>query len=112
VTARLVTFARQLRKKSTNAEKEMWACLRAKRFQGLKFKRQEPIGGYIVDFVCYEKKLIVELDGGQHAMPECKDKERDIWLQSQGFKVLRYWNNDVLCKLESVMEAIYHAVYD
>jgi len=64
--------------------------------EGLKFRRQQPIGRYIVDFVCFEKKIIIEVDGGQHAVETKKDTERDGWFRSQGFKVLRFWNNEVL----------------
>jgi very-short-patch-repair endonuclease len=106
MAVKLVQLAKNLRQNSTNAEKIMWGCLRAKRLNGLKFRRQEPIGKYIVDFVCYDKKLIIELDGGQHAMPDSKDSQRDSWLESKGFKVLRFWNNDVLVSTESVLEVI------
>jgi very-short-patch-repair endonuclease len=73
---------------------------------GLKFRRQAPIGRYIVDFVCYEKKVIIELDGGQHSEKPEKDKARDAWFRSEGFRVLRFWNNDVLSQTEEVLEAI------
>jgi len=63
--------------------------------EGLKFRRQQPIGRYIVDFVCFEKKIIIEVDGGQHAVETKKDTERDEWLRSQGFKVITFWNNEV-----------------
>jgi very-short-patch-repair endonuclease len=71
---------------------------------GLKFRRQEPIGNYIVDFVCYEKAVVVEVDGGQHS--EAVDSDRDAWLRSQGFNVLRFWNHEVLTKIEGVLEMI------
>jgi very-short-patch-repair endonuclease len=73
---------------------------------GLKFKRQKPIGRYIVDFVCYSPKLIVELDGGQHADQTAYDDRRNDWLRRQGFVVLRFWNNEVLTQTEAVLEAI------
>lgn len=110
MVVKLEPIAKALRKRSTNAERIIWGCLRAKRFKSLKFKRQEPIGDYIVDFVCYDRKLIIELDGGQHAMPESKDSERDKWLNSQGFKVLRFWNNHVLNNLVAVLESIYSTI--
>jgi very-short-patch-repair endonuclease len=75
--------------------------------EGIKFRRQEPIGNYIVDFVAYDKRIVIELDGGQHAEEEKeKDRRRDEWLNSQGFRVMRFWNNEVLENLEGVLEAI------
>ena len=101
--------ARTLRKQSTHAEKLLWRHLRSKQLQGVKFRRQQPIGKYIVDFVCFPHKLVIELDGGQHSLPSehLKDQRRDVWLQAQGFKVLRFWNNDVLGNIEGVMETIF-----
>ena len=99
-------FAKTLRKRSTDTENILWRSLRAKRLQGLKFRRQEPIGKYIVDFVCHEKKIIIELDGGQHSEESGNDQERDEWLRSQGFRVLRFWNNDVLSQTEEILEII------
>jgi len=99
-------FARALRKRSTDAENTIWKYLRAKRLQGLKFRRQELIGKYIVDFVCYEKKIIIEIDGGQHSIDKEDDEERDSWFRKEGFRVLRFWNNDVLSQTEVVLEAI------
>ncbi|MFZ2054759.1 MAG: DUF559 domain-containing protein [Candidatus Aminicenantales bacterium] len=99
-------FARSLGKESTNVEKLLWRQLRAKRLLGLKFRRQEPIGKYIVDFVCYEKKIIIELDGGQHSEYEEKDQKRDEWFRSEGFKILRFWNNDVISQTEEILEII------
>ena len=101
----LQTFARKLRAAPTDAEVIVWRQLRAHRFAGHKFKRQQPIGNYIVDFVCFEAKLIVEVDGGQHN-ESAADKLRDAWLGSQGFVVLRFWNNDVLQNLEGVLMRI------
>lgn len=98
--------ARDLRKKSTDAERLLWGHLRAKRLQGLKFRRQEPIGHYIVDFVSFDRSLIVELDGGQHLQEKAKDDERTRWLEGQGFKVLRFWNNDVMKNIEGVLRVI------
>jgi very-short-patch-repair endonuclease len=91
----------------TKAEGRIWSRLRAHRFQGYSFRRQLPIGPYIADFVCLDARLIVEIDGGQHASTEAaRDKKRDAWLRSQGFAILRYWNNDVLAKLNGVLEDI------
>jgi very-short-patch-repair endonuclease len=95
---------KSLRKNSTDAERFLWKHLRAKQIEGLKFRRQEPIGNYIVDFVCFEKSVVIEVDGGQHS-PD-RDENRDTWLRSQGFKVLRFWNHDVLQNMEGVLEVI------
>jgi len=102
----LTTVSRKLRRNSTDAEKLIWRHLRAKQLGGLKFKRQTLIGTYIVDFVCFEKDLVIELDGGQHTEQLEKDSARDSWLQSQGFKVLRFWNNEVFENTEGVLEII------
>jgi very-short-patch-repair endonuclease len=98
--------AKELRKNSTDAERALWRQLRAHRLAGYKFRRQQSIGRYIVDFLCFEKRLIVELDGGQHAEQVAYDAERTAWLQSQGFKVLRFWNHEVLQNTEAVLEVI------
>ncbi len=105
---RLITFAKNLRKNSTDAEKLLWHHLRAKQFGDLKFRRQQVIGKYIVDFVCFVKKIVVELDGSQHADQEnkIKDQIRDQWLKSQGFTVLRFWDNDVLKNIDGVWDKI------
>jgi very-short-patch-repair endonuclease len=97
-------IARSLRKKSTDAERLLWKYLRAKQVAGLKFRRQEPIGNYIVDFVCFESRVAVEVDGGQHS--EERDAKRVNWLQSQGFRVIRFWNHEVLANIEGVLEMI------
>ena len=101
------TRARALRKNLTEAEKLLWSHLRMWQLDNYKFRRQQPIGPYIVDFVCLEKRLIIELDGGQHAEQIDYDTERDGWLRDQGFNVLRFWNHDVLGNIESVKEKIY-----
>jgi very-short-patch-repair endonuclease len=80
--------------------------LRARRFSGLKFKRQKPVGNYIVDFVCFSPKLVVEVDGSQHAEQEQYDDHRDRWLRNEGFIVLRFWNNQVLGDTEAVLGSI------
>ena len=98
--------AKVLRSKQTDAEQRLWYHLRAHRFMGLKFKRQKPLGRYIVDFVCLERRLIIEIDGGQHAEQMAYDQHRDAWLRSQGYTVLRFWNNDVMQQLENVLEQI------
>jgi very-short-patch-repair endonuclease len=108
LTERLIAYAKVLRGDSTDAERMLWSQIRAKRLDGLKFRRQHPIGKYIVDFVCLEKKIIIELDGGQHSAPERKeyDRERDNWLEKEGYKVLRFWNNDVLLNIKRALEVI------
>ena len=98
--------AKALRKESTDTEKLLWKYLRAKRMKGYKFRRQEPIGRYIVDFVCQEKRLIIEVDGSQHSVERDRDKRRDNWLEGQGYKVLRFWNNEVLINTEGILEVI------
>ena len=105
----LQTFARNMRAAPTDAEAVIWRQLRAHRFAGHKFKRQQPIGNYILDFVCFEAKVIVEVDGGQHnGSPS--DRSRDEWLEAQGFRVLRFWNNDVMQNLEGVLMRILEVV--
>ncbi|MBN1228092.1 MAG: endonuclease domain-containing protein [Deltaproteobacteria bacterium] len=84
----------------------LWRYLRAKQMEGLKFRRQQPIGRYIVDLACLEKKIIIEVDGGQHVVERRQDTERDEWLRSQGFKVLRFWNNEVLTNTQGVLEVV------
>ena len=102
----LTQIAKILRKTSTKAERLLWRYLRAKRLEGYKFRRQEPIGNYIVDFVCFEKRIVIEVDGSQHQIETDKDTIRDEWLRKQGFKVLRFWNNEVLRNMEGVYEVI------
>ena len=106
MTSDLTKRARKLRKNSTRAESLLWSKLRAKQIAGVKFRRQQPIGNYIVDFVSFEKRIIIELDGGQHAKAKKKDSKRDKLLSENGFTVLRFWNNDIFNNLEGVLEAI------
>ena len=96
--------AKRLRQNMTDAERALWFELRGRRLQGYKFKRQWTLGPCIVDFCCWEARLIVEVDGGQHS-PE-RDRTRTAWLEAQGYRVLRFWNNDVLQNLEGVLAAI------
>ncbi len=105
-------FAKKLRKNSTQTENKLWFFLRAKRFEGLKFRRQHPLGPYIVDFVCLEKYLVIECDGGQHLDQAKKDFKRDEWLQKEGFKVLRFWDDEVLKNIETVLEIILKTIRD
>ena len=103
-------WAREMRGSMTNAEAMMWQLLRNRRLAGAKFRRQHPLGRYILDFYCDETKLCVELDGSQHMDELAYDKHRDQWIQSQGIQVLRFWNNQVLNETEGVMEVIYRAL--
>ena len=100
--------ARSLHSAMTDAERRLWRHLRAGCLDGLKFRRQHPIPPYIADFCCIERKLVIELDGSQHSLDV--DAGRTAYLQSQGFQVLRFWDNDVLLKTDSVLEAIWNAV--
>lgn len=102
---RLRGFARDMRSAPTEAEKRLWGALRNRLLDKLKFRRQVPIGGFIADFVCMEAKLIVELDGSQHA-GSARDRARDSNLEERGFRVLRLWNDDVMRDLESACATI------
>ena len=102
-------LAKRLRTEMTDAEQRLWYRLRAHRFRGLKFKRQAPIGPYIVDFICFEHGLVVEVDGGQHS-ENAADRWRDVWLRSEGYRVLRFWNDDVLKYTEAVLHKIFESV--
>ncbi len=104
----LVHSARNLRQQQTDAEKKLWYFLQNNNLDGMKFRRQEPIGNYIVDFVCFERKLIVELDGSQHDDPRIKilDNRRTSWLENEGFLVIRFWDNEVLENTEGVLSRI------
>ncbi|QEH35127.1 hypothetical protein OJF2_36720 [Aquisphaera giovannonii] len=99
-------FARQLRREMTDAERRLWRHIRARRFAREKFRRQEPMGIYVVDFVSHRSRLIIELDGGQHAERLEYDLERTRWLEGEGYRVIRFWNNVVLTETEAVLEAI------
>jgi very-short-patch-repair endonuclease len=104
----LVNRARELRQTETQAEQIIWSWLRDYKLNGVKFRRQQPICKYIVDFASFEKKLIIEIDGGQHSFEENKDNDdvRTAWLESQGFRVLRFWNNEVSSNLDGVFVQI------
>src|SRR5688500_10407008 len=101
--------ARRLRKDMTDAERALWRLLRDRRMNGWRFRRQEPIDRYIVDFVSFEARLVIEVDGGQHYESE-SDQRRDAYLQSQGFRVLRLWNTDVLANRDGVYRIIMTAL--
>lgn len=104
------SYARELRGRMTDAETLLWMLVRNRRIARAKFRRQHPKGRYILDFYCDEKKLGIELDGGQHDEAVDYDRERDAWLSSQGIRMLRFWNNEMLMETEAVMEVIYQAV--
>ena len=93
--------ARALRKRSTDTEAYLWRHLKNKQMEGFKFRRQQPIGRYVVDFTSLEKRMAIEVDGGQHAN-DPNDKMRDQWLRYEGYKVLRFWDNEVFSNLEGV----------
>ena len=98
----LIGAARQLRSRMTVAERKLWFALKDRRFSAFKFRRQVPIGPYVVDFLCFERRLVVEVDGGQHA-ESVRDVIRDQWLAQNDFRVLRFWNSDVLQNLDGVL---------
>jgi very-short-patch-repair endonuclease len=105
VDRNLHSRARALRVRMTNAERKLWYALRDRRFAGFKFRRQAPIGPFIADFVCFEERLVIEVDGGQHA-DSLRDRRRDRWFAANRFRVLRFWNNEVLSNLEGVMTVL------
>ncbi|WP_420347206.1 endonuclease domain-containing protein [Pelagibius sp.] len=98
--------ARALRRQMTDAERTLWAALRRRQIDGLRFRRQVPLGRFIVDFACYDARLVIELDGGQHAGRQQEDTVRMQWLEARGFRVLRFWNSEIGENLEAVLEAI------
>lgn len=97
--------ARSLRHTMTDSETQLWWLLRSRQLMNIKFRRQVPIGPWIVDFVCFEQKLIVEADGNQHAESQ-RDQTRDVDLQERGFRILRFWNNEIIANPEGVLEKI------
>jgi very-short-patch-repair endonuclease len=102
--------AREMRANPTDAERRLWTMLRDRRLPAAKFRRQHLVEPYIVDFVCVERSLIIEVDGSQHADSEY-DQRRDAYLRSQGYSVLHFWNNDVLSNLSGVFDAIFAALH-
>lgn len=99
-------IARYLRGNATDAERRVWRALRGRGLAGVKFRRQAPIGRFVVDFLCPEYKLIVEIDGGHHAENKIADDNRTKWLEAEGYRVIRFWNNDVLENFEGVIGTI------
>ena len=102
---------RVLRSNMTDAEQLLWRHLRRGQLDGFKFRRQHPFGNYILDFVCLEAKLIIEVDGGQHVANEEEDAKRSAVLNKAGFRVLRFWNHEVMGELEAVLDAIWNALH-
>ena len=102
----LKILARSLRRNQTDTEKKLWGFLRSRQFKGFKFRRQQPVDRYVADFCCLEKKLVIELDGGQHGGRQDQDAERTRFLEGKGFKVIRVWDNEVFENLEVVLELI------
>jgi len=108
VAAKNRQFAKSMRNEPTDAEHALWQIVRGKRLEGMRFRRQHPIGRYIVDFICLDERLIIEMDGSQHAQ-NSYDATRDQQLQALGYQVLRFWNEEVLAELELVAEKILSA---
>jgi very-short-patch-repair endonuclease len=105
-----LAHARALRQDSTDAEAKLWSALRGRRLAGVKFRRQVPIGPFIADFCCEEHKLVIELDGGQHTDAISQDQERSQWLSTKSYRVVRFWNNEVLQNLDGVLSVILSAL--
>jgi adenine-specific DNA-methyltransferase len=105
-------LARSLRREQTGFERKLWYELRDRRFLAHKFRRQQPIGPYIADFVSFEARIVIELDGSQHAEPEniARDLARTVFLESQGYRVLRFWNDEVKENLDGTLESIRIAI--
>ena len=103
---RVRQFAKKVRREPTDAEAGMWRLLRDRRLALFKFRRQVPFQSFILDFVCFEKRIIIEIDGSQHASSE-PDVEREVTLEAEGFRIARYWNNDVLQQPATVLEDIF-----
>lgn len=103
-------FARELRNGATDAERLLWRYLKNRQFEGFRFRRQVPIGVYIVDFVCPQARLVVELDGGQHTEKTSYDDSRTVWLEQQGYCVKRFWNHEVLQNADVVAAEIHRVL--
>ena len=102
--------ARYLKKNMTDAERSLWSDIRRRQISNCQFRRQYPMGKFIVDFICLEKMLIIEVDGGQHTEEQEYDEARTKWLESQGYKVLRFWNFEVMKYKEAVLQTIEDAL--
>ncbi len=101
--------ARMLRRDMTDAERALWYLLRSRRFSGFKFRRQVPVGPYVADFLCFDRRIVVECDGSQHA-ENLRDARRDAWLAANGFRTLRFWNHDVLRSRDAVADTLFAAL--
>ncbi|MGA9397904.1 MAG: DUF559 domain-containing protein [Anaerolineaceae bacterium] len=109
----ILAYARELRAHATGAETYLWQLLRDRRLLGFKFRRQHPLGRFIVDFYCEQARLVIELDGSQHLDNKDYDRKRTEWLEEQGMRVLRFWDNDMLSKPEEVLEeVVYNLTHD
>ncbi len=106
----IVATARKLRRSSTDVERKLWHRIRDKQVEGFRFRRQRPVGRFIVDFICLDARLIVELNGGQHAENVAHDKKRTAFLESLGYRVLRFWNSEVIENIEGVLERLREAL--
>jgi len=104
--------ARTLRREMTEAERKLWRILRSRQLEGYKFRRQQPIDHYIADFVCFSHRLIIEVDGGQHAVQVERDQRRTEYLERNGFRVIRFWNNEVFESVEGVCARILEVLSD
>jgi very-short-patch-repair endonuclease len=104
-TGKTLTKAQRLRREMTDAERNLWSVLRNRQLSGAKFRHQQPIGPFIADFVCQELRLVIEADGGQHA-DNIRDKRRTAFLEGKGYRVLRFWNNEILGNLDGVAQVI------
>jgi len=104
-------FAKILRNNATDPERLLWSRLRGRQLGSFRFRRQRPIGPYVCDFVCLSESVVVELDGSQHVEQADYDARRDAFLRSNGFRVLRFWNGDVMERLGTVLETIHEALY-
>ena len=107
----MIHFARKLRKNQTQAERRLWSRLRRRQLNGFKFRRQHPVGIYVCDFICSEARLIVELDGSGHLERTPEDLHRDAFLKTRGFRVLRFWNGDVVARTDAVLATIFEALH-
>src|SRR5215472_4254340 len=102
---------RQLRREMTEAERALWWRVRHRQLNGHRFRRQAPIGAYVVDFACLEARIVIELDGGQHFDDSVRDERRTAWLEERGYRVLRFWNNEVLSQTGDVLDLIIRALH-
>jgi very-short-patch-repair endonuclease len=105
-----LTRAIRLRAEMTDAEKKLWRHLRGRQIGGHQFRKQVPIGDYVVDFCCLKVRLVIEVDGGQHDARSAQDEHRTRWLNGQGYRVIRFWNNEVLQNIDGVLQEIVRAL--